>query len=260
MPRKYSKKPSAKKVRGRRYGRRKVYRRRQKNMDVKDFASLTERVTQTAPDGGEFKFNTLYNKLNYALNQYDRASNVARAYQFYRISGITLTIKPSLDTFAIGSNQTKTYLYYLIDKSGSIPTNITLEGMKKMGAKPIALDEKPITIKWRPSVLSMAADSVGATSSAASKYSISPWLSCAKQPGSPVTPGGSMTFSDVDHLGIYWYVWCAGNGGAGYYADATVNFQYKKPVWSNDVGTTHAQVAVNAKSDLSSDGIVNDIE
>lgn len=41
----------------------------------------------------------------------------------------------------------------MIDKAGAIPTNITLEGLKKMGAKPRALDEKPIVIGWKPSVL-----------------------------------------------------------------------------------------------------------
>ena len=32
----------------------------------------------------------------------------------------------------------------MIDKAGAIPTNITLEGLKQMGAKPQALDEKPV--------------------------------------------------------------------------------------------------------------------
>lgn len=236
-----------------RHGRRRAPRRN--NMDVREIASLTERVTQTDPSGGELKLNKLYSKLNYQLADYQRASTVARAYQFYRITGITLSFKPSLDTFSNGSPTTKPYLYYLIDKSGSVPSNISLEGMKKMGAKPIALDEKPITIKWKPSVLLAGQDAAGSV--AASKYMISPWLSTTSTiaPVGPTTP-----FSNIDHLGIYFYCWAAGDGGAGYYLDATVNFEFKKPVWATDVAETHAVVIENAKTDTSSDGIVNGVE
>lgn len=232
---------------------RKTRRPRKNNMDVREFASLTERVTQTDPGGGALQLNKLYSKLNYQLADYERASTVARGYQFYRITGITLSFKPNLDTFAIGSGQTKPYLYYLIDKSGAVPSNISLEGMKKMGAKPIAFDEKPITIKWKPSVLLAGADAAGSVAS--SKYMISPWLSTTAAPG---TPGPTTVFSNIDHLGVYFYMWCAGSGGSDYYIDATVNFEFKKPVWATNVSATPAVTIVNAKPDTSSDGVVDD--
>lgn len=246
--------PPRKGKRFHRRGRKAVVRRRKNNMDVREYASLTERVTQTDPGGGALQLNKLYSKLNYQLNDYVRASTVARAYQYYRITGITLTFKPNLDTFAIGSGQTKPYLYYLIDKTGSVPSNISLEGMKKMGAKPIVFDEKTITIKWRPSVLGSTQDNT--LSSTPAKPMISPWLSTVKSPG---TPGPVTVFSDVDHLGIYFYVWCAGSGGSDFYVDATLNFEFKKPVWALDTSATPAATIVNAKIDDSSDGIVDNI-
>jgi len=217
-------------------------------------ASLTEKVTQTAPGGtSAFQVNTLYSKLNVQLADHERAVTVAKAYQYYRITSVLFTFKPRTNVQAYGSGGTTPYFYSMIDKSGAIPTNITLESMKRMGAKARKFT-RPITVKYKPSVLSPAqVDQTGASASA--KPTISPWLSTNKN----ITQPGVFNPSVVDHLGLFWYV----NEQAGaqeYDMDMTVNFEFKGPIWATEVSTTYAQSAENAKTDTSSDGIVNHIE
>ena len=119
---------------------------------VSDWASLSENgIVQTVPT------NTMVQKNDYTLAGSPRASGVATAYQHYRIKKITLIFRPNYDTYAPGGT-TVPYLYYMFNKSGSIPTTTTLAALKSMGAKPIRLDDKTIKISWRPSVLTQTVD------------------------------------------------------------------------------------------------------
>jgi len=221
-----------------------------KARDVPDMASLSVTSTLVPPAGNpNFLTNNMYNLLNVQLADYDRAVQVASAYQHYRISKISLRFKPTVDTFAQGG-PSKNYLFYMIDKSGSIPTNITLEGLKRMGAKARAFDEKQITASWRPSVLADTAVNAAGPASAPNKYMISPWLSTTNAVISP-----AFVASAVDHLGIYWYVEQAFAGGYGYQCEVEVQFQFKKPIWRATEGAPLAQAARLATVDNSADGI-----
>lgn len=199
----------------------------------------------------QFNTNSLYSLMNTQLIDFPRAVQVAAAYQHYRIKKVTLTFKPSSDTFTVGG-ATKPSLYHMIDKSGAIPTNITLEGLKQMGAKPRQLDEKNLTVSWRPSVLESvmyASGGVGAASS--SKYQISPWLTTTADNVSP----GIFQPSGVDHLGVYWYLDQLNGAGYQYAIECEVQFQFKKPL-INTVSSVNAQPAVVAQINDSIDGIV----
>jgi len=222
--------------------------------DVPDMASLScKRSMQTPgpPPAPGFNTNTLYSLMNTQLIDYQRAVQVAAAYQHYRIKKITLTFKPTLDTFTNGGSS-KPNLYYMIDKSGAIPTNASLEALKQMGAKPIQLDEKNLTISWRPSVLESvmyAAGGVGAASS--SKYKVSPWLTTTADNVSP----GVFVPSGVDHLGCYWYVDQLAPVGYQYTIECEVQFQFKKPLinLTSSVAAIPAEVATLNDSN---DGVV----
>lgn len=193
--------------------------------------------------------------MNTQLLDFDRASVVAEGYQHYRMKKITVTFKPSFDNFlASGGAVTKTYLYWMIDKSGSIPTNATLEVLKQMGAKPIALDEKPIKISWRPSVLEGVMYTPGVNNQTPAKYRISPWLSTVATAIQPNNIGGT---SGIDHLGLYWFVDTLNNpAGIQYTAEIEVQFQYKKPLISVQAGAPEARKAKVAVMNNSPDGIV----
>ena len=112
-------------------------------------------------------------------------------------------------------HQSKPQLYYMIDKSASVPVGATLATLKSMGARPKMYDEKNLIINWKPSIL-VVAESVGGTTP--SEYKISPWLSTEA--------------NTINHLGIYWFsdVLIPANNPA-YYIDVEVQFEFKKPLW-----------------------------
>lgn len=195
----------------------------------------------------------MYEMRNTDLASYDRAVQVAQAYQHFRIKKITLTLKPVYDTYQqAAGNGTRPNLYYMIDKSGSIPDNPTLEQLKQMGAKAHRFDEKPFTISWRPSVLTADQTAVGVVGSA--QYKISPWLSTSANP-----MGVAFAPSVIDHLGIFWYAEQLFGGGVQYNAEIEVQFQFKKPLWTvsaKGLTAAPAKTVVVAEVDGSSDGIV----
>lgn len=194
----------------------------------------------------------MYESRNEDLNNYDRAVQVAKAYQHFRMKKITMTFKPTYDTFQSGApgGSSKCNFYYMIDKSGSIPQNPTLEQLKQMGAKAIPFDEKPIKVSWKPSVLT--ADQVAVGAVVASQYKVSPWLSTSINP-----MGAVWQPSTIDHLGIFFYVEQLFGGGLQYNAEIEVQFEFKKPLWIAAQGAAQpALKVVSAQLDTSPDGIV----
>lgn len=191
----------------------------------------------------------MYAYNTFMINDFPRAVDISRSYQEYRISGITLRFKPDFTVFNFDTSaapQQMPYLYYMLDKNGSIPSTITLEGLKQMGARPYKFSTDVRTVTWRPSALVDMYNTAGAT---ASGYKISPWLSTN---ASPV--GGTWSPSLVAHQGIKWYVE-QGNGQA-YRVDLDVElqFQFRKPLVSANANAP-AQGIAYAVLDASPDGI-----
>lgn len=241
---------------GRRPAKRQV-RRNRKVRNVSEYASLSETTTLVGAGGGSFQTDTLYNLMNVSLSQFTRATQVAKAYQHFRIKYIQLKIKSTFDTYSPGAAQpqSKPYLYYMIDKAGAIPTNITLEGLKQMGAKPRALDEGTRLIGWRPSVLELTMTQGGAAPLAqGSKYQISPWLNT----NANTVDVAVWNPSTVDHLGVYWYVSClTAANRQPFDVEVEVQFEFKKPLIATSVSQFHAVTAVHATLNASRDGIVD---
>lgn len=212
-----------------------------------DFAMLScQRTLVGAPN--PLSTNNMYSYTDFRLTDFPRAVQVAKAFQHFRVSGITLTWKPRYDTFsdALGLGRSKPNLYYMIDKSGSIPDNVTLEGLKAMGARPHAYDEKPIKVTWRPSVLEVN-EATGANT--ASQYKVSPWLSTNLN----VTAPGVWNASQVSHQGIKWYV--EQNGGDTLLdVEVELQFQFKKPLFPTLSAVPAGKLAY-AVEDASPDGI-----
>lgn len=226
-----------------------------KKTNVPDWASLSCKRSMQAPATGQFNLNTMYNLLNTQLTDFPRAVQVAGAFQHYRIKNISVTFKPSYDTYqvlAAGTSSSKPRLYYMIDKSGAIPTNVSLEGLKAMGAKPKDFDENNRVISWSPSVLESVMYAVGVNNATPSKYRVSPWLATNAVPGSP----GIFVASGIDHLGLYWYVDQLQNPqGAQYSIEVEVQFEFKKPL-TNMLSATEALRAEVATLNDSPDGVV----
>jgi len=246
--------------RGKRVGKARAKRTSVRN--VKDYASLSvNRTYAVGSPAAPPVANVLYSLMNTTLDQFSRAVQVAQGYQFYRIKNIALRVKPQFDTYAFNQNggatptgYGKPKLYYMFDKSGSIPTNISFEGLKQMGARPHNLDEKSFTIAWTPSVLVSAMTAGGgAPTSQPGAYKVGQWLNTNNNTINP----GVWNPNSIDHLGVYWFVESTSYGGTGglpYALDVEVQFEFKKPLWAA-LSNTEAVSAHPAVLDASPDGI-----
>lgn len=184
---------------------------------------------------------------NIQLGDFQRAVQVAQAYQRFRMTGVKVTFKPAYDNYSQATPLQKPNLYYIIDKSGSIPDNFTLEGLKQSGARPVAFDEKPIHVMWKPSVLNETLNAAGAGS--ASGYKVSPYLATN---GNATNPGAWIP-STVAHLGLKWYME-QGGGNTTINVEIEVQFEFTKPVWPA-LAAAAALPMVYAKLDASPDGV-----
>ena len=244
--------PPAKKMNRKKRAPKKRGARRAKATQVAEYASLSCKRSYTTGQA-----NQLYSLMNTQLSQFDRAFGVAKFYQYYRMKNITMTFKPQMDTFAnnTGIGYTKPYFYYMIDKSGALPSNVTLESLKQMGARPKVLDEKDIKVSWRPSVLEFGATNVTGGIGLPNKYQLSPWLTTNEN-------GVTTTWnpSTVDHLGIYYIAVSALIGGTPptvkFDVEVEVQFEFKKPLVENPQGAPMAIAIEPAQINNSADGIV----
>jgi len=218
-------------------------RKYKKKTNVAEYASLS--CVRSLVDANT---NTMYSLSNFQLADFTRAVAVARAYQHFRMKSIKLTWKPQYDTYGAGlAGLSKPSLYYMIDKSASIPLGATLEGLKNMGARPRSFDEKPISVTWSPSVLQSTQSLVG---DVASSYKISPWLSTNASPDSAV-----WNPSQIQHNGIFWYMYTQSAPLVAYSMEVEVQFEFKKPLLDRPVTSILARPLAYAVMDASPDGI-----
>jgi len=224
--------------------RKKVTKAKKKVMNVTDKASCS--VTRSLAPAVT---NNVYSFDSIALVDYQRAVGIAKNYQRYRMSGVKVTWKPTFDTYSPATPNQKPFLYYMIDKSGSIPDTVTLEGLKQMGARPIALDEKPVSVTFKPAVLGEARINAGLPQAAS--YLVSPWLSTNQNPTSP----GAWNPSDVSHQGIKFYIEQAGIPTQEFTMEMEVQFEFIKPLFPT-LSAVPAGSLVYAELDNSPDGIV----
>lgn len=211
---------------------------------VPEWASCTESAALTNITGLAYNMNTMFGLNGTQLGQFiNRAVPIAQAYQHYRIKRIRLEFKPQYDTFtpaagAAGTGVLVPNLFYMINKSGSIPTNPTVDNLRSMGAKPIRFDDKTIKVDWRPSVLT---EDAGGAPGVGTQYKISPWLSTNANANNP----GVWNPSTVNHLGIYFIVSRPGTLPQGvaelsYDVQITVEFEFKKPLVKVVAGSPEA--------------------
>jgi len=204
--------------------RRRAPARRRLPKNVPEIASCSE-VFLTA----DATSNTMYGPNTLGLDQFKRASGIARQYQEYRITNIKYTFKPQFDTFAVNTDAATAlripHLYYMIDKAQSLPLNTTLATLRSMGAKPRRFDDKDIVVSWAPGV--QLAVNAGALAGTLSKPMISPWLSTNANPDASWTP------SSTDHAGIYFQLDAGvlpGDGTYEYGVEVECQFQFRKPM------------------------------
>lgn len=218
---------------GKKMARRARLRRAVRRSTVPNYASATQTLQLPNDD-----FNTLYSLLNVNLSQFDRLSQIAACYQFYRIKLIEMKFKPFADTFTNGTTLTTgslPYFYYLIDKDEVlIPVGgvVGFQQIRDAGAKPIRFDEKTVSVRWKPRVPQVVAGTDAAAPALnwgmASK--VSPWL--ATNNNAAQDPIGWVA-SQIPHKGLYYGVdqdVSAGLPTQQYGTEITVHMEFKKPL------------------------------
>jgi len=202
----------------------------------KNYASVKESYAYQITAGNMNYFQDALADLNF-----DRAQAVAQAYQQYRIKYIKLYIKPNQDTFPVGSGAVVPNLYYMIDKSRSIPLNATFNTLLDLGAKPRRLDDYIQKIAFKPAVLT--ADKDGAGTVSASQIRVSPWLSTNANAGNPT---GAWAPDETIH-GVTVYGIEKVNAGdvQQYVVNVEVMFEFRRPNWKTPSPSEQIQSATN---------------
>lgn len=190
---------------------------------------------------------------NFSLSMSDRAVQIARAYQYYRISKIEVEVLPMYDTWApaLGTGSMP-YLYYLVDKNRNVVSKgTTFNSLRDAGAKAIKLDDKKVSFSFRPAIGGAVYDDKVITdivtgnnvSSVAagirkmfSKPITSPWLSTNQNQNvdDPAAPATSWQPSSIDHRGFSLGVDSlipsnASGGNTKYYITVRLHYQFKMP-------------------------------
>lgn len=240
MNRSKAKAPIRRRANAKRAGKPRVRKSKTRNVPDKASCSVTRTLAQAVT-------NQTYAFDAFQLADFGRAVSIAQNYQRFRMTGITVTWKPAYDTYAQGGPLQKPNLYAMVDRSGSIPDNFTLEGLKQMGAKPRAFDERPLRVTWKPSVLGETLNTAGAAS--ASGYKISPLLATNANATNP----GVWAPSTVAHQGIKWYVEQQG-GVSTINMEVEIQFEFFKPLFPQ-LAAAPALGLTYAKVDASPDGV-----
>lgn len=204
---------------------------------VNDVAGVSETIDFYATTPGNTQTNNfltfnrsvvsqVYTSSDIQLSDFLRAKAVAANYQQYRIKYVEISFLPDADTFAVGAQSGKPYLYYQVDKASAIPTTATNISLKTTGCQPIALDEKPINIRFKPAALLAVNYQSGTSTSSttAGMYKVSPLLTTNSVPGNT-----SWAANDVAHQGIKFF---AENNGAAlnFSGKITAHFEFRKPL------------------------------
>lgn len=147
-----------------------------------------------------------------------RASIVAPAYGLYRIAQVEYKVTPRFDTYnanlgqggvPIGDQPVEVpKLYWKMNRYGDAPVGFTSLDMLSLGSKPMRLDDKTLTIKYRPNILlANAGQAAAAQSGGSGQIKMTPWLSTDDEANN-----NAFALSTTQHYGHLMYIECAAAG------------------------------------------------
>lgn len=197
--------------------------------------------------------------VNIRLDQpgFNRSQAVAELFQEYRVKYVKLILRPSVDTWPVGSGPIP-QLYFQLNKYASIANTATLANLLDMGCRPVRFDDKNIVRAWKPIVLLGANNGSGTTLATTASVKVSPWLSTNGFAGNP----GSWILSDIEHYGAAFIVTKPSptTPTIAYNMDVEVVFQFRRPLSNQGPGSSSYQ-QVNGSEvtivDLSGNVIAN---
>lgn len=145
-----------------------------------------------------------------------RAAVVAPAYGLYRVAQIEYKIKPRFDTYLPGANPGGDapveipVMYWKMNRYGDAPVGFNYYDLQSLGAKPVRLDDKILTIKYKPNTLQANAGAAAVAQQGGSgAVKITPWLSTDTE-----ADDNAFALSTTNHYGHMMYIEAAAAGDA----------------------------------------------
>lgn len=163
-----------------------------------------------------------------------RSAVVAPAYGLYRVAQIEYKIKPKFDTYIAGQVPVGDQpvevpvMYWKMNRYGDAPVGFTAANLQSLGAKPVRLDDKTLTIKYKPNILLANAGAPAAAQAGGSgSVKITPWLSTDSE-----ADDNNFALSTTNHYGHMMFIECAAAGdGTPLICEivARVVYEFKNP-------------------------------
>lgn len=163
-----------------------------------------------------------------------RASVVAPAYGLYRVAQIEYKIKPKFDTYIAGQVPVGDQpvevpvMYWKMNRYGDAPVGFNAADMQSLGSKPIRLDDKTLTIKYKPNILlANAGAQAVAQAGGSGQVKMTPWLSTDTE-----ADDNGFALSTTNHYGHMMFIECAAAGdGTPLICEivARVVYEFKNP-------------------------------
>lgn len=212
--------------------------RRKTGLRATEYAKCVEthEFAQLAANSAWFDYQT-------SLARCERATQIARSYQEYKITKVEYHFIANTDTYLPGQYGVP-QLYTVIDKTGALEAYTTVSQLAQTGAKPRRLDDKNIVISFKPAALMYARDAIQNTNFWA-KPIVSPWLATNKNNNVPSQPWNA---SSIDHLGLVWFleqVNPAGQPNLTFSVRQRIHFEFRKPMV---LGTSSLETGTQAPS------------
>lgn len=175
--------------------------------------------------------NQTYFIYDLQLSQFQRAINVAKSYQLYRIKNAKLVLSPLADTFQAGAGTSVPYAYFQIDRTREIQNIRTALEFKQLGCKPRRLDDKVVEFQWKPSVLNTTLDNAAVGGGVFNQYKISPWIRSRDEVGMP----GTWNPDTTDHMGCVFLIENSGGAEVAAKIELVVEFEFCKPSYPTTI-------------------------
>jgi len=197
--------------------------------------------------------NSMYGNTTIDLQDFHRAKLIAQGYQEYRITNVKWTFIPQFDTFAATTDATTALripnLYYMIDKTQSLPSTVSLGDLIGMGAKPHRFDDKNITVSYSPGISLGALNSASGTLIAGAMTKTSPWLATND------LVNGSWRASQTAHAGIFYQLDAGslpGDGQYEYTVKVEAQFEFRRPLMLPGTASTVTAIVSRPKDQVES--------
>lgn len=163
-----------------------------------------------------------------------RSAVTAPAFGLYRVAQIEYKIKPKFDTYIAGQVPVGDQpvevpvMYWKMNRYGDSPVGFTAQNLQSLGSKPVRLDDKTLTIKYKPNILlANAGATANAQDGGSGQVKMTPWLSTDTE-----ADDNNFALSTTNHYGHMMFIECAAAGdGTPIICEivARVVYEFKNP-------------------------------